>query len=109
MLLMSPPSMLHPKPKAVFGLYGIGGQLISSRYYSVKWPITANVADFQHYLNSTDEDGDIPSPVSGVPLTWPIPEEGEKARTSGGSFEYHNFDIVCAMKFDWMVSEVCIG
>jgi hypothetical protein len=72
-----------PKPKAVFGLYGLGGHLISSFYYSIKSPTTVNVADYQSYLNPTNEKNQFHRPISDVPLAWPIPEEGEKARTTG--------------------------
>ena len=72
-----------PKPKAVFGLYGLGGHLISSFYYSVKSLRTVNAADYEAYLNSIDEKNTFLRPVSDVPLAWPIPEEGEKARTTG--------------------------
>ncbi|CAF1004566.1 unnamed protein product [Rotaria sp. Silwood1] len=72
-----------PKPKAVFSLYGLGGHLISPFYYSVKSPMTINVADYQLYLNSIDGKSDFLRPLSDVPLAWPIPEDGEKARTTG--------------------------
>ncbi|CAF0941647.1 unnamed protein product [Rotaria sordida] len=77
----------RPKPRAVFGLYGIGGRMISSHYYSIKSPMTVNVADFRHYLNPIDDDKELLRPTSDAPLAWPIPEESEKARTSGALFQ----------------------
>lgn len=76
-----------PKPKAVFGLYGFGGHLLSSSYYSIKSPLTVNVADYECYLNPIDENNSFIQPVSDVPLAWPIPEDGEKARTTGVLFQ----------------------
>lgn len=72
-----------PKPKAIFSLYGFGSHLISPFYYSIKSSITMNVADYETYLNSINGKNSIHRPVSDVPLTWPIPAEGEKARTTG--------------------------
>ena len=57
-----------PKPKAVFGLYGLGGHLINSFFNSIKSPITLNVADYDIYLNSINGEKNAPRPVSDVPL-----------------------------------------
>ncbi|UJR35056.1 hypothetical protein I4U23_027832 [Adineta vaga] len=73
-----------PKPKAVFSLYGLGGHLISSFYYSVKSPITIDTTEYESYLKIiSGETNHSHHPVSDVPLAWPIPESGEKARTTG--------------------------
>ncbi len=79
-----------PKPKAGFGLYGLGGHLISSFYYSIKSPITINVADYESYLNPLDGKNNFVRPVSDVPLAWPIAEEDEKARTTGVLYQVFN-------------------
>jgi dipeptidyl aminopeptidase/acylaminoacyl peptidase len=76
-----------PKPRAVFGLYGLGGHLLTSFYYSIKSPITVNIADYESYLNPIDEKNNFVRSVSDIPLAWPILEGGEKARTTGALYQ----------------------
>jgi len=56
----------------------------------MKSAITVNLSDYESYLNRTDGKNNFVRLVSNVPLAWPIPEDGEKARTTGALYQIFN-------------------